>query len=151
MVTGSEAKITLREITEETVRSVLQLKASKDQKIFVASNAVSIAQAHFSKNAWFRAIYANDTPVGFVMLYVDEDKPEYDVWRFMVDKDHQGKGYGREAMLQTIDHVRGLLGAKELYLSYVPGEGNPAPFYRKFGFNETGEWDDDEKVMKLTL
>jgi diamine N-acetyltransferase len=143
VVPGSDAEITLREITEETVLSVLQLEVLQDQKKFVAPNAVSIAQAHFSKNAWFRAIYANDTPVGFVMLYVDEDKPEYDVWRFMVDKDHQGKGFGREAMLQVIEHVRGLPGAKELYLSYVPGEGNPAPFYRKLGFNETGEWDDD--------
>ncbi len=151
MVPGSEAKITLREITEETVRSVLQLEVSKDQKNFVAPNAVSIAQAHFSKNAWFRAIYANDTPVGFVMLYVDEDKPEYDVWRFMVDKDHQGKGYGREAMLQAIEYVRGLPDAKELYLSYVPEEGNPGPFYKKLGFKETGTWDDDEKVMKLSL
>ena len=63
-------EITLKEITEETLRSVLELEVSKDQKKFVAPNAVSIAQAHFSKNAWFRAIYANDTPVGFVMLYV---------------------------------------------------------------------------------
>jgi diamine N-acetyltransferase len=112
---------------------------------------VSIAQAYFSKKAWFRAIYANDTPVGFVMLYIDQDKPEYDVWRFMIDKAHQGKGYGREAMRPVIEHVRGLPGAKELYLSYMPGEGNPAPFYRKLGFKETGEWDDDEKVMKLIL
>jgi diamine N-acetyltransferase len=151
MVPESDAEITLREITEETVRSILRLKVSQDQENFVASNAVSIAEAHFSKNAWFRAIYADDTPVGFVMLYIDEDKPEYDVWRFMVDKDHQGKGYGREAMLQVIEHVRALPGAKELYLSYVPGEGNPAPFYRKLGFNETGQWEEDEKVMKLTF
>ena len=151
MVPDRDAEITLKEITEESVGSVLQLEVSTDQKKFVASNAVSIAQAYFSEKAWFRAIYANDTPVGFVMLYVDEDKPEYDVWRFMVDKEHQGKGYGREAMLQVIEHVRGLPDAKELYLSYVPGDGNPAPFYRKLGFKETGEWDDDEKVMKLTL
>ena len=117
----------------------------------MAPNAVSIAQAYFSKQAWFRAIYANDTPVGFVMLYVDEDKPEYDVWRFMVDKAYQGKGYGREAMLQVVEHVRSLPGAKELYLSYVPSQGNPGSFYRKLGFKETGEWDEDEKVMKLTL
>jgi diamine N-acetyltransferase len=151
MVPGRNAEITLREITKESAGSVLQPEVSTDQKKLVASNAVSIAQAHFSEKAWFRAIYANDTLVGFVMLYVDEDKPEYEVWRFMVDKDHQGKGYGREAMLRVIEHVRGLPDAKELYLSYVPGEGNPAPFYRKLGFKETGKWNNDEKVMKLTL
>ncbi len=151
MASDNDTKITLREITEETVRSILQLEVLEAQKKFVAPNAVSIAQAHFSKNAWFRAIYANDTPVGFVMLYVDEEKPEYDIWRFMVDKNHQGQGYGRQAMLQVIEHVRGLPGAKELHLSYVPGEGNPAPFYKTVGFDETGEWADDEKVMKLIL
>ena len=151
MASGSEAEIRLREITEETVRSVLQLEVSENQKNFVAPNAVSIAQAYFSQTAWFRAIYANDTPVGFVMLHVDEDKPEYYVWRLMVDKDQQGQGYGHKAMLLVIEHVRSLPGAKELYLSYVPAEGNPVPFYRKFGFVETGEWEDDEKVMKLIL
>ena len=151
MAPGRDADIALREISEETLLSALQLEVSTDQKKFVAPNAVSIAEAYFSEHAWFRAIYANDTPVGFVMLYIDEDKPEYEVWRFMVDKAHQGQGYGREALLQVIEHVRGLPKAKDLYLSYVPGEGNPAPFYRKFGFEETGDWDEDEKVMKLTL
>jgi len=146
-----EVEVTLREITEETLRSVLQLEVSEDQKQFVASNAVSIAQAHFSKHAWFRAIYADDTPVGFVMLYLDEEKLEYDVWCFMIDQNHQGKGYGRQAMSQIIKFVRTLPDAKELYLSYLPEEGNPLPFYRKMGFEETGEWEGKEKVMKLIL
>ena len=144
-----EVEVSLREITEETLRSILRLEVSDAQKGFVANNAVSIAQAHFSKHAWFRAIYADDTPVGFVMLYLDEEKPEYDLWRFMIDQNHQGKGYGHQALSQVIEYVRTLPGAKELYLSYMPGEGNPSPFYRRMGFEETGEWLDNEKVMKL--
>ncbi|MCB0170136.1 MAG: GNAT family N-acetyltransferase, partial [Anaerolineae bacterium] len=63
----------------------------------------------------------------------------------------QGKGYGRQALLKIIEHVRGLPGAQEFFLSYVPGEGNPLPFYQKLGFVETGDWDEGEKIMKLTL
>ena len=145
------AKVTLQEITEQTVGAILRLEVADHQKNFVASNAVSIAQAYFSRNAWFRAIYADETPVGFVMLYVDETKPEYVLWRYMIDRQQQGKGYGRQALLKIIEHVRGLPGAQEFFLSYVPGEGNPLPFYQKLGFVETGDWDEGEKIMKLTL
>ena len=92
------AKVTLQEITEQTVGAILRLEVADHQKNFVASNAVSIAQAYFSKNAWFRAIYADETPVGFVMLYVDETKPEYVLWRYMIDRQQQGKGYGDTLM-----------------------------------------------------
>lgn len=54
-------------------------------------------------------------------------------------------------MVLVIDHVRGLPGAKELLTSYVPGEGNPSPFYYKLGFEETGEIEDVEKVLRLEL
>ncbi len=140
----------LREINEETLSSILKLEVNESQKKFVASNAVSIAQAYFSKHAWFRGIYEGETPVGFVMLHIDKKKPEYWVWRFMIAKGHQGKGYGAKAMKEIIEFVKKLPRAKELCLSYVPSEGSPLPFYKKMGFLETGEWDDEgeEKIMK---
>jgi diamine N-acetyltransferase len=150
MPSNADAKVTLREITQETLFAILSLEVSDDQKRFVAPNAVSIAEAYFSEHAWFRAIYAGDTPVGFVMLYSDWDEPKYFLWRFMIDKQYQRQGYGSLAMQELIAHVRSRPNAKELLVSYAPGEGNPSPFYEKCGFVETGEWEDDEKVMKLT-
>ena len=141
--------ITLREITAESVWPIMKLNVAENQKSFVAPNANSIAEAYFSKEAWFRAIYAGDEPVGFVMLHSDEIKPEYFLWRLMIASDQQGKGYGFLAMEQVISHVKTLPGAVELLTSYVPGEGNPSPFYFKLGFEETGEWEDGEKVLKL--
>jgi len=58
----------LREITADTVLAVLRLAFAEDQKSFVATNAVSLAQALFAPEAWYRAIYLGDQPVGFVML-----------------------------------------------------------------------------------
>jgi diamine N-acetyltransferase len=147
----SKTDVTLREITADTLGPVLRLETAGHQGKFVAPNSVSIAQAHFSDQAWFRAIYANETPVGFVMLDLDVVKPEYWVWRFMIDQAHQGKGYGREAIIQVIEHVRNLPRAITLRLSYVPGEGNPSPFYRKVGFIDTGEEEEGEKLMELAL
>lgn len=145
-----QPEVTLHEINQDTVIPICKLAVSESQSQFVAPNAISIAQAHFEPKAWFRAIYAGDTPVGFAQMYIDPEKPEYYLWRFMIDVKHQGKGYGRDALRLLIEHVRSL-GGKELALSYVPKEGNPAPFYLKLGFFETGEWDEGEKIMRLEL
>ncbi|NJL33831.1 MAG: GNAT family N-acetyltransferase [Chloroflexaceae bacterium] len=148
---GADAMVTLREITAETIDHMLKLSVTEPQQKLVATNAVSIAQAHFNKHAWFRAIYADETPVGFVMLYIDEKKAEYDLWRLMIDQRYQRYGYGRKAVEQVIDDVRQLPNATVMRVSYVPIEGNPSPFYTRLGFVETGEWDDDEKIMQLVL
>jgi len=147
----ASVEVTLREITSDTVDSILRLRVAEDQEPFFPSNAESIAQAHFSDHAWFRAIYAGETPVGFIMLYLDEEKPLYYLWRFMIDKKYQRQGSGSQAIAHVLEHIRGLPNAEELFLTYLPGEWEPLSFYQKFGFEETGEWKDDEKVMRLYL
>lgn len=149
---GDDATVTLREVTKETVRAIVSLKVSPEQEQFVASNAVSIAQAYFEREtAWFRAIYADDVPVGFVMLEDDPINEEYSLWRFMIDGRYQGHGFGRRAIELLIAHVRTRPGAKALFTSCVPGDGSPCPFYEKLGFVYTGEKDEDELVMRLDL
>jgi diamine N-acetyltransferase len=151
-VVGRESVVTLRQITKETLRPVLKLSVAPSQLGFVATNAVSIAQAHFEpEKAWFRAVYADDTPVGFVMLSDDPIKPEYYLWRFMIDQRYQRHGFGRRAIGLLIEHVRQRPGATELLTSCVPGEGTPIPFYEKLGFVQTGEKDEDELVLRLKL
>ncbi|MDP9373863.1 MAG: GNAT family N-acetyltransferase [Chloroflexota bacterium] len=148
---GPEAEVSLREITADTVRAICRLAVAPEQEGFVAPNAVSIAQAYFEPRAWFRAIYAGDTPVGFIMLDDDPERGVYFLWRLMVAAEHQGKGYGRRAVAHLLDYVRTRPGARELLVSYVPGEGGPAGFYRRLGFEPTGAMEGDEVVMRLPL
>ena len=143
--------LTLREITRDTFRDIVKLEVGPDQQQFVASNAVSIAEASFYPQAWFRAIYADEQPVGFVMLYEDPEKGEYYLWRFMIAAGQQGKGYGRRALELVVEHVRDRPNARELRASYVPGDGCPAPFYAKYGWVETGEVEDGENVIRYAL
>ena len=141
--------VTLREITRETLGAVLALKVAPEQERFVANNAVSIAQAHFYPDvAWFRAVYADETPVGFIMLEDNPSKPEYFLWRFMMDARYQRYGFGRRAIELLVEHVRTRPGATELFTSCVPGEGSPGPFYERLGFVYTGREDDGELVMR---
>ena len=144
-------KISLKEITEETLIDFLKLKVAEGQDQFVAPNAVSIAQAHFSDKAWFRGIYADDTPVGFIMVSIDKKEEEYFLWRLMIGKDFQRMGYGKVAVLELIEFLKNEYSAKKLLVSCVPKDGGPEPFYAKLGFVPTGEYDDGEKIMILDI
>lgn len=149
---GRDAAVSLREITKETLRPFLKMKVAESQVDMVAPNAVSIAQAHFEEKAWFRGIYADETPVGFIMLFDDPDEPVYFLWRLMVAEDYQGLGYGRKAVEQLVDYVKTRPNANELKVSHVPNvPGNPGPFYEQLGFEYTGEEDHGELVMRLQL
>ena len=144
-------KVTLREITAENLDAVLALQVREEQRNLVASNARSIAQAHYAEAAWFRAVYAGETPVGFVMLALDDEGPSDFVWRLMVDAAHQGKGYARLAMERVIEFARGRPNTRSLLLCHQPADGNAGPFYQALGFEYTGEKLDDELLMKLEL
>jgi diamine N-acetyltransferase len=148
-----DSPVTLREITEETVRSICRLSdtLTDAQRHAVADNAVSIAQAHFNKYAWFRAIYADETPVGFIMLYDNAEEPEYVLWRMMIGGPYQGLGIGAKAIHLLEDYVRARPGAKQMLVSCVEGESSPIKFYEKLGFVRTGDRWDEEIVLALAL
>jgi len=145
------SKVSLKEITPETVRTICSLKVSESQDKFVAPNAISIAQAYFEPMAWFRAIYADDTPVGFIMLEKNTEKAEYFLWRMMIAEEYQRMGFGDQAMRILIDFVITLPNATELLSSCVPGDGSPEEFYAKLGLKRTGKIDGDEVILRLPL
>jgi len=149
--------VSLRQITAETVRQITNLSVGPDQQRFVASNAVSLAQALFSPEAWYRAIYVDESPAGFVMLY-DESlrapppvSPEVALWRFMIDTQFQRRGIGTAALGQIIAHVRSRGLFSSLLVSYVPAPGCPEEFYLRAGFKHTGKVDNGEVVLELLL
>lgn len=147
-----DLEVTLREITKENLRDILRLKVASHQEQFVASNAMSIAEAHFEPEvAWFRAIYAGEVPVGFLMLEDDVAQQEYYLWRFMIDERYQGCGYGRRALELFFAYVKTRPGANVVYTSCVPAKGGPGLFYEKMNFVYTGEEEDGELCMRREL
>jgi diamine N-acetyltransferase len=146
-----DSTVSLRDVTGDTVRVICRLDVGDEQKHFVAPNAVSIAEAYFEPKAWFRAIYADETPVGFLMLYDDPDEPLYFLWRYMIDVRYQKLGFGKKAMDLLLEYVRTRPGAKEMTLSCHPGEDGPEPFYRRYGFVLTGRMLGDEAEMRIDL
>jgi len=149
--------VSLREITAGSVRRITDLKVTPEQERFVASNAVSLAEALFNDEAWYRGIYLDDTPAGFVMLYdeslrsVPPADAQIGLWRFMIDHRFQGQGIGAAALDHVIAHVQGSGLFTSLEVSYVPGPGCPERFYLRAGFMHTGRVDNGEIVLARPL
>jgi diamine N-acetyltransferase len=151
--------VSLREITDTNRADILRLAVTPEQSDFVDGVAPSLAEAAAKPGArpWFRAIYAGETPVGFVMIAdgVPAGHPEilwpYYLWRLLIDAGHQRHGYGTAALDLVVRYVRGRPGAVELVTSAVPGEGSPMPFYERSGFHPTGRMLDREHVFALPL
>jgi diamine N-acetyltransferase len=151
--------VSLREITEQNREAVVALRIAASQEAYVSSVADSLEEARETPegNPWYRAVYADDQPVGFVMLSwnVTPDPPRiigpWFLWKLLIDERHQGRGYGGEAVKLVADIARDH-GASELLTSYVAGERSPEPFYRQIGFVPTGEQDENgEIVLALPL
>lgn len=130
------AVVSLRDVTAATVREICRLDTSEEQRRFVAPNAVSIAQAYFEPRATFRAVYADETPVGFMMWRSLDDPGAAFLWRFMIGRHHQRKGHAKQAIALLIDLLREA-GYRRLTTSVVLGPGGPLAFYRSLGFTET--------------
>lgn len=157
--------IEFRPITNENFRTCIELSPGEVGKKFVAENVISIAQAYVAMTQKTcipmpYAIYNDETMVGFMMMSFiradqDEDIDEdiYEIWRFMIDENQQGKGYGKASLMKAIELIKTYPHGKadKIYLSYVPGNETGSGLYKSVGFVETGDMDRGEVVMVYDL
>ena len=150
--------IRLMPINDDNRDAVLSLSVREDQP-FVAPNDVSLRQADEANAeqpgvARPFAIYADEKLVGFCMFAFDPEEEDEDdrywLWRFMIDKNEQDKGYGQAALREIIQYFRDN-GADRLFLSTEPENERGLHIYHKAGFRETGIIEDDEAVMMRML
>ena len=153
--------IELRDITKKNYFDVLNLEVQPNQRNFIASNSISLAEAYvYDKNGDFivpLAVYDEEVLVGFVMIAYDQkigiSKGNYLLFRFMIDKRFQGLGYFKPTMDAVIDFVRTELAGKatSLWLSYEPENKHARSCYLHYGFKETGQVIEDEIVAIYDL
>lgn len=139
-------------MTAENWEEVAELEVHKHQEEFLEDNAWSIAESKFNSHAVPRAIYAGKNPVGFIMWesLAGEGAPhDYFIYRFMIDKDNQGKGYGRLAMELALEEIRKDRRLGRISICYVPENAGARDFYASFGFREVGLDDDGEMIAEI--
>lgn len=155
---ASPAKVTLTEVSQANYLDLLRLVPGAVGERMVAPVAKSIVQAEYSPNARMWAIEANQSIVGFVMVFdptiAAQDTEPNDVlyvWRLMIDFSQQGKGYGEQTIAQIKKLAAQLPGIKFVRLSHQQHEGNPGPFYLQQGFTYTGNIEHDELEMQYLI
>jgi len=141
--------IKLKKIDRDNFHPVLELSVFDEQNNYVASNCYSLAQAKAQPECVPLAIYSNDELVGFVMYCMDFEDNEYWIYRLMIDKKHQEKGYGKTTMLQVIEILKQDKGHSIVYISFEPKNEIAKKLYESLGFAPDGRIIDGEIVYCL--
>lgn len=145
--------VNFRKITEDNIDAVIGMKRPEGEN-FVASNAVSLAQAWLYRDdgdVFPFAIYDDDTIVGFMLLEEDREEERLDLWRIMQPPEHEGKGYGTAAVKLMIRYAKDSGRYKRIGLLCAPENCNARHIYDKLGFQPTGKICYEAVEMRLEL
>ncbi|MBO4864855.1 MAG: GNAT family N-acetyltransferase [Eubacterium sp.] len=140
--------IRLKTITKDNIDAVLNLRVFDEQKKFVSTTAESLAEAYVYKDTAFPfAVYEDDEIVGFIMMGYYEAKEYYTLWKLLIDKNHQNKGYGRKALELGIQFLKEKYNVKAIYTGVSPGNDVAKRLYTSMGFVETGVFENNMEEL----
>ena len=116
---------------EYKVRNI-KLKPGQDKFIETVDECLKEAETFHEWHAV--AIYYDDEIIGFAMY--GSFGLNKDTWidRIMIDEKHQGKGYGKLAMIKLIDIVSKEYGVNVIYLSITEENRTAYNLYKNIGF-----------------
>ena len=149
--------VSLRPLDESNRQAVEALRVSPSQERFVSGVPESLRQAaeHPDARALYWVVYADDTPVGFVMIADEVASPDYIphyLWKLLIDERYQRQGFGTATLDLIVEYFRGRPGVEVLSTSAGQGDGSPIAFYERYGFEQTGEvHGGDEVLLRLKL
>jgi diamine N-acetyltransferase len=146
----------LVEITKDNWLDVVFLTTNEDGmptlcEQYVTSNAFSLVQAQYEGTWTTRAIEHEGKIVGFAMYGYSEDHDCYELLRMMIDRKHQGKGLGAQAIRLVLSEMEQMADCQEVYVSTDPDNARSKHLYEKIGFVSTGRHVDGEELYCYRL
>lgn len=138
-----------RKITWDNFIECIELQVADEQQRFISSNQHALAEAYVASDEGQDiitfAIYKDEVMVGFIMMYYDDGNgnfnySSYGIFKMMIDKRYQGKGYGKEVMIKAIEYFKTAPHGKArvVELTYKPENVVAKNLYTSLGFVETG-------------
>ena len=144
-------EIRLVSVTKANQALVTSLQLAPDQMDFVASNAESLDEAGSDRDARPRVVMAGDRVVGFLMYEAPQDDDEARIYRFMIDRTWQGRGYGKAALREVLDEIRKLGHIRHVSICYEPRNEAARQLYSAAGFVEQRLDEDGEMIADLAF
>ena len=140
----------LKPVTKENLDAVLGLKVKEGQEGFVSTTAESLAQAYvYPETAFPFAVCSGGETVGFIMMGYYAEKRYYTLWKLLIDRGCQHKGYGRKALELGIAFLKDKFGVSEVYTGVLPDNEPAKRLYRSAGFRATGLVENNMEEMRL--
>lgn len=145
--------VTLESVTIDNFEVLMDMELPPGQARFLASNAYSIAQAHYYADWRPRAIYCDGNPAGFALYDVTgNDQPgHYAIYRLMVDYPRQNQGIGRRTMELLLAEIRSFEDTRRITICYKPDNATARKFYASLGFVETDIDELGEMVAEIVV
>jgi diamine N-acetyltransferase len=134
------SQIRIDDITRDNWFEATRLRVRDDQTaVYPCPVVYWIAESMFESHYRTKAIYLGEAMIGFLVYGQDPDDGRYWLITFMIDGQHQGKGYGKQAIAAFLEYFRANHDADRLVLGHRPDNAAAAALYAKAGFRETGE------------
>ena len=144
-------KIRLVPVDKYNWEECSNLCVSEEQEDFVTDNSYSILQSVFGGNLYPVCIYNDDKMVGFLMYDIDPETKRWELSRFMIDEEHQGNNYGKQALIVLLEKLKNELGEINFYTSVEPSNKVMKKMIKSLGFSVTGEIMWEEEVYCKSL
>jgi diamine N-acetyltransferase len=147
----STGTITLHPVDRTNWRAVERVQVAPEQREFSSDTAHYLLLCAFGGDWRPLAVLLGDRVIGFLMWAVDEADGSCWLGGICIDRSEQGRGYGRQAILEAVALLSREHGFRHFALSYNPANAVAVHLYRSLGFVETGELEDDLTVARLIL
>ena len=131
-------------------KDIETLQVFPAQSGFIESVSECLSEAD-KVNQWKPVgIYDGPILIGFAMYGYFKSPLPARLWldRFLIDKNHQGKGYGKASVRALLEKLHKEFNSSEAYLSVYENNTAAIALYRQIGFCFNGEYDTKgEKIM----
>jgi len=145
-------RIRIEDITGDNCFEAARLRVREDQTgVYPCPVVYWIAESKFATHYRPKAIYLGETMIGFLVYGLDPDDGRYWLITFMIDVNHQGKGYAKSAIRAFLDYFGDKYGADRIVLGHRPDNLAAAALYVKCGFRVTGETIGGEVIRCFTF
>lgn len=146
--------IQITEINSQNVFDVCELTTNADgvgttMEEFLCCNATSIAESKYFPNMCPRAIYRDDTLIGFFM-YDCALPGTATICRFRLDYKFRHQGLGRKSFHRILTYLKSQ-GISRVILMIDDENKIAKHLYTSFGFTFTGKIEKDEHYYQLLL